>query len=589
VLAAQAAIRYNVTVAKRDGAVHVAWVRRQYKDRTYEYPLLRRSYREGGKVKNQTLANLSHLPLDLVEIIRRRLAGEKFLGSEDWEVRRSLPHGHVVAVSGVMRQLGIAELLDRQPCRQRDLVLALICARVLMPKSKLATSRSWGESTLSAVFGVEDASVDEIYAALDWLRERQPKIEERLAHRHLQEGALALYDLSSSYVEGRHCPLAQLGYSRDGKRGTLQIEYGLITDAEGRPIAVEVVPGNTGDPATVATQVEKLKDRFGLQEVVLVGDRGMLTQARIDTLKERGGIGWISALRSPAIRALVEAGVIQMSLFDERSLVEISHPDYPGERLVVCRNPRLAEERARKRQDLLQATEAKLQPIVEAVAAGRLHGAAKIGLRVGKVIGTYKMGKHFAVEITDDSLGVERQPAEIDAEAALDGLYVIRTSVTAERLASDQVVRAYKQLSQVERAFRTWKGYDIQVRPIHHWSEDRVRAHILLCMLAYYVRWQLERAWAPLLFRDEERPVLADPVAPAERSAPALRKASTQQLEDGSPVHSFSTLLESLTTIVRNRVVPRGLPESAAFEVDTTPTPHQARALALLGISPRTT
>ncbi len=588
-LAAQAAIRYNVTVAKRDGAVHVAWVRRQYKDRTYEYPLLRRSYREGGKVKNQTLANLSHLPLDLVEIIRRRLAGEKFLGSEDWEVRRSLPHGHVVAVSGVMRQLGIAELLDRQPCRQRDLVLALICARVLMPKSKLATSRSWGESTLSAVFGVEDASVDEIYAALDWLRERQPKIEERLAHRHLQEGALALYDLSSSYVEGRHCPLAQLGYSRDGKRGTLQIEYGLITDAEGRPIAVEVVPGNTGDPATVATQVEKLKDRFGLQEVVLVGDRGMLTQARIDTLKERGGIGWISALRSPAIRALVEAGVIQMSLFDERSLVEISHPDYPGERLVVCRNPRLAEERARKRQDLLQATEAKLQPIVEAVAAGRLHGAAKIGLRVGKVIGTYKMGKHFAVEITDDSLGVERQPAEIDAEAALDGLYVIRTSVTAERLASDQVVRAYKQLSQVERAFRTWKGYDIQVRPIHHWSEDRVRAHILLCMLAYYVRWQLERAWAPLLFRDEERPVLADPVAPAERSAPALRKASTQQLEDGSPVHSFSTLLESLTTIVRNRVVPRGLPESAAFEVDTTPTPHQARALALLGISPRTT
>ena len=588
-LAAQAAIRYNVTVAKRDGAVHVAWVRRQYKDRTYEYPLLRRSYREGGKVKNQTLANLSHLPLDLVEIIRRRLAGEKFLGSEDWEVRRSLPHGHVVAVSGVMRQLGIAELLDRQPCRQRDLVLALICARVLMPKSKLATSRSWGESTLSAVFGVEDASVDEIYAALDWLRERQPKIEERLAHRHLQEGALALYDLSSSYVEGRHCPLAQLGYSRDGKRGTLPIEYGLITDAEGRPIAVEVVPGNTGDPATVATQVEKLKDRFGLQEVVLVGDRGMLTQARIDTLKERGGIGWISALRSPAIRALVEAGVIQMSLFDERSLVEISHPDYPGERLVVCRNPRLAEERARKRQDLLQATEAKLQPIVEAVAAGRLHGAAKIGLRVGKVIGTYKMGKHFAVEITDDSLGVERQPAEIDAEAALDGLYVIRTSVTAERLASDQVVRAYKQLSQVERAFRTWKGYDIQVRPIHHWSEDRVRAHILLCMLAYYVRWQLERAWAPLLFRDEERPVLADPVAPAERSAPALRKASTQQLEDGSPVHSFSTLLESLTTIVRNRVVPRGLPESAAFEVDTTPTPHQARALALLGISPRTT
>ena len=570
----------------RSGKVHVATTRRHYKGKVYETHLLRRTYREGGKVKNETVGNLSHLPAETIELIRRSLAGEHFVSGSDLEVRRSRPHGHVVAVAEVMRQLGMAELLDRQPCRQRDLVLALIGARLLEPQSKLATSRTWGESTLSAVFGVEDASVDEIYAALDWLRERQPKIEERLARRHLAEGGLALYDLSSSYVEGRHCPLAQLGYSRDGKRGTLQIEYGLITDAEGRPIAVEVVPGNTGDPATVATQVEKLKDRFGLQDVVLVGDRGMLTQARIETLKERGGIGWISALRSPAIRALVEAGAIQMSLFDERSLVEITHPDFPGERLVVCRNPRLAEERARKREALLQATEAKLQPIVEAVEVGRLRGAAAIGLRVGRVIGTYKMGKHFAVEITDDSLRVERQPAEIAAEAALDGLYVIRSSVAEDKLASDQLVRAYKQLSQVERAFRTWKGYDIQVRPIHHWAEERVRAHILLCMLAYYVRWQLERAWAPLLFRDEERPVLDDPVAPAERSAAALRKVSTQQLEDGTPVHSFRTLLDSLMTITRNRVVPRGLPESAAFDIVTPPTPLQARALTLLNPSP---
>lgn len=576
-------------MAAAKGAVHVAWVRRQYKDRTYEYPLLRRSYREGGKVKNETLANLSHLPVDLVEIIRRRLAGERFFGSEDWEVQSSPAHGHVLAVSGVMRQLRMAELLDRTPSRQRDLVLALICARLIEPQSKLATSRWWGESTLGPVFGVEEVAVDELFEALDWLGERQPQIEQRLARRHLAEGALALYDLSSSYVEGRHCPLAKIGYSRDGKRGTLQVEYGLITDSEGRPIAVEVVPGNTADPNTVASQVEKLKGRFGLEEVVLVGDRGMLTQARIDTLKEREGIAWISALRSPQIRALVEAGAIQMSFFDERSLVEISHPDYPGERLVVCRNPALQAERARKREDLLQATEAKLQPIVEAVAEGRLRGEAKIGLRVGKVIDKHKVGKHFAVEISDDRLQVERQQAGIAQEAALDGLYVIRTSVAEAKLARDQVVRTYKQLSRVERAFRTWKGIDIQVRPIRHWAEERVRAHFLLCMLAYYVRWHMERAWAPLLFRDEEPPVLADPVAPAQRSAAALRKASTQQLEDGTQVHSFRTLLNALATITRNQVVPRSLPETAAFHVVTTPTPLQARALALLNLPPRPT
>lgn len=569
--------------------MHVATVRRQYRDRTYEYHLLRRTYREGGKVKNETVGNLSHLPLDLIDVIRRRLAGEHFLASSELEVQRSLPHGHVLAAAEMMGQLSMAELLDRDSSRQRDLVLALIAARVLEPRSKLATSRSWGDSTLSSVFGVADAGVDEVYGALDWLLERQARIEARLARRHLRDGALVLYDLSSSYLEGRHCALAKLGYSRDGKRGTLQIEYGLVTDVEGRPVAVEVVPGNTGDPATVATQVDKLQVRFGLQDIVLVGDRGMLTQARIDMLKERGGIGWVSALRSPAIRALVDDGTLQLGLFDERSLVEISHPDFPGERLVVCRNPRLAEERARKREDLLQATEALLAPITDAVVAGRLRGAGAIGVRVGKVIGKHKMAKHFLVEIGEDRLSVQRQPEEIAAEAALDGLYVLRTSATAAQLASDDVVRTYKQLAQVERAFRTWKGIDIQVRPIHHWSEDRVRAHVLLCMLAYSVRWHLERAWSPLLFRDEERPQMADPVAPAERSTAALRKASTQHLDDGTPVHSFRTLLDHLTTMVRNRVVPRGMPDSAAFDIVTTPTPLQARALALLKLTPERT
>ena len=573
---------------RRDGPVHVATVRRQYRGRTYEYHLLRRSYREGGKVKNETVGNLSHLPPDLVEVIRRRLAGEQVLASSQLEIQRSLPHGEVLAVSGVMGQLRMTELVGRDPCRERDLVLALIAARLIEPGSKLGTQRTWGASTLSEEFGVANASVDEVYGALDWLLGQQERIEQRLAKRHLEDGGLVLYDLSSSYLEGRHCPLAKLGYSRDGKRGTLQIEYGLLTDADGRPVAVEVFAGNTGDPSTVSSQVDKLERRFGLRDMVLVGDRGMLTQTRIEQLKERG-VGWISALRSPSIRALVRDGTIQLGLFDERNLAEISHPDFPGERLVVCRNVRLAEERARKREDLLQATEALLTPIQEAVAVGRLRGAAAIGLRVGKVIGKHKVGKHFALDIGDDHFRVQRQDAEIAAEAALDGIYVLRTSVDEQRLASDGVVRTYKQLAQVERAFRTWKGFDIEVRPVFHWSADRVRAHLLLCMLAYYVRWHLERAWAPLLFRDEARPILADPVAPARRSPEALRKASTQELDDGSPVHSFSSLLKSLQTIARNRVVPRGMPTSAAFEIVTTPTPEQARALALLRQQPHAT
>ena len=575
---------HNALVTRRAEAVHVAWIRRQYKGRVYRYPLLRRSYRENGKVKNQTLANLSHLPEETVELVRRSLAGEKFLAGQELHIRRSRPHGHVLAVAQTMRNLGIAELLDRAKSRQRDLVLALICARVVEPHSKLATTRSWGQSTLSSTFAVEDATVEEVYASLDWLLERQPAIERRLAKRHLGDGELVLYDLSSSYVEGRHCPLAKSGYSRDRKKGTLQVEYGLVTDGEGRPIAVEVVPGNTGDPKTVATQVEKIKKRFHLQGVILVGDRGMLTQARIEELRKEGGIDWISALRSPQIRALLDSGAIQMGLFDQRGLAEISHPDYPGERLVVCRNPDLAQERKRTREDLLQATEAKLQPILEAVANGRLKGAAKIGLRVGQVLNQYKVGKHFLVEITDHTLRLERDQVKISAEAELDGIYVIRTSVAPERLDTPSVVRTYKGLKHVEHAFRTWKGLDIQVRPIYHWSSARVKAHILLCMLAYDVRWHLERAWAPLLFRDEQPPLQDDPVAPARPSAAARRKASTQQLDDGSPVHSFPTLLRSLATICRNQVVPTGLPDESAFEITTEATELQARALTLAGV-----
>lgn len=571
-------------MAKRGRAVHVVTTRRHYKDRVYETHLLRRSYREGSQVKNETVGNLSHLPPDLIDLIKRRLANpdQRFLPSADLELRRSLPHGHVLATLTMMRKLGLPALLEAAASRQRELVLAMVVARVVEPASKLATTRLWQESTLASEVGVEDADEDQLYAALDWLLKRQEKIEKRLASRHLKEGGLVLYDLSSSYVTGRHLKLAQIGYSLDGKRGSMQIEFGLITDAEGRPVAVEVFAGNTGDPSTVASQVEKLKQRFKLGELVLVGDRGMLTSARLESLDKVPGVAWISALRGPAIRALVDSGSIQLTIFDERNLAEISDPAFPGERLVVCKNPLLAAERARKREDLLQATEAKLQPLVERVAAGKLSGAAEIGVKVGKLIDHYKMAKHFQVYISDKELKVSRKEDEIAAEAALDGIYVLRTSVGSERLAADGVVRSYKLLVKVERAFRSFKSIDLQVRPIHHYSDDRVRAHILLCMLAYYVRWHLEQAWAPLLFKDEAPPLPDDPVPPARRSASALRKASTQQLSDGSPVHSWRTLLAALKTLTRNRVLPRGAPEAAAFELLATSTPLQARALSLI-------
>lgn len=570
---------------RRIGPVHVATTRRHYKDRVYETHLLRRTYREGGKVRNETVGNLSHLPRPVIELVRRALAGARFVALDEWQLGPGIAHGHVAAVLGLMRRLGLPGLLDPAPSRQRDLALALIAARLLEPLSKLATSRLWGQSTLGAELGVGDADADECYAAMDWLLARQDRIERRLARRHLQAGALVLYDLSSSYVEGRHCPLAHLGYSRDGKRGTLQIEYGLIADGEGRPIAVEVFAGNTADPATVASAVDTLKRRFKLERLVLVGDRGMLTSTRLGELAQRG-VDWITALRAPQIQALLAAGDLQLGLFDERNLAEISSPAYPGERLVVCRNPLLAEERARKRLDLLAATEAKLAPIVERVAAGRLRGKDRIGLAVGRVIDRHKVGKHFRVEITDHELRIERRQEQITAEAALDGIYVLRTSVAPTRLDPPEIVRAYKRLAKVERAFRSLKAIDLGVRPIRHWAPDRVRAHVFLCMLAYYVEWHLEQAWAPLLFNDEEPPVLSDPVAPARRSPAALRKARTQHLEDGSPVHSLRTLLKELATLTRNRILLPGMPEEASFEKLATATPLQARALALLGLTP---
>jgi hypothetical protein len=568
---------------KTSGAMHVAIVPSRQGDRTYSAALVRQSYREGGKVKHRTLANLSKLPPQAIDAVRAVLRGEP-VGplSERFAIERSLPHGHVLAVLGAMRQQGLDRLLAARPRRERALALAMIASRVLEPASKLATVRGWQQSTLAAELGVEDATEDELYRAMDWLLGRQRAIERRLAERHLAEGGLVLYDLTSVVIEGRHCPLARRGYSRDGRPGTLQVEFGLITDRDGRPVAVDVFEGNVADPSTVAAQVDRLKQRFGLAEVVLVGDRGMLTSARIESLKQVEGLHWISALRAPQIRRLVEGGELQLSLFDERNLAEIVSAQFPGERLVVCKNPLLAEERARKREELLQATERELEKVAQAVQAGRLRGADQIGLRVGRVLGRFKMGKHFQLEIAEERFGYERAQEQIAAEAALDGIYIIRSNVVAERMPSEELVRSYKRLAEVERGFRTLKSIDLQVRPVYHRLADRVRAHIFLCMLAYSVRWQLERAWAPLLFRDEQPPPREDPVAPARRSEQALAKAHTRLLPDGTPVHSFRSLLAELATLTRNRV--RLADSEHTFEQLAVPTPLQQRAFALLGL-----
>ena len=557
--------------------------------------LLRESFREDGKVRKRTLANLSKWPATLVEGLKILLKGGRAVArlEDAFHIARSLPHGHVAAVLGTLKKLRLDRTIAGATSPERERVIALIVARILDPGSKLATARGLAQATardsLAETLGIEDTDEDDLYAAMDWLLERQDAIERRLAKRHLADGALVLYDLTSSYLEGRRCPLAKRGHSRDGKRGKLQIEFGLLCDREGCPVAVEVFDGNTADPMTVGAQIDTLRRRFKLHRVVLVGDRGMLTEARIREEVKPAGLDWISALRSSAIRELVASGAVQMSLFDETDLVEIRSKAYPGERLMVCRNPLLAAERARKREDLLQATEALLEPIAAATTREkrRLTGKDKIGLRVGKSIGKYKMAKHFELDIADHSFGYRRDASSIAREAALDGLYIVRTSLTAAELDAEGTVRAYKRLSAVERAFRSLKTVDLKVRPIFHHAANRVRAHVFLCMLAYYVEWHMRQRLKPLLFDDDDAAAAeaarSSVVAPAAVSESAREKARSKRTADGLPVHSFRTLLGDLATVAKNRVVPK-LSGSEPFETITRPTKLQRQALALLGV-----
>ena len=545
--------------------------------------LLRESYREGNKVKKRTLANLSDLSMAQVGAIRAILRGEAWGPvTERFTVIRSQAHGHAEAVGLMMKRLNIASLIASQPCRERDIVQALIVSRILAPHTKLATTRWWHTTTVAETFGVTDVTENECYAAMDWLLARQDRIQKKLAARHLKADGLVLYDLSSSYFEGTTCPLARRGYSRDGRRGTLQVNYGLTTDDRGCPVAVTVHEGNTADPATLMPEITRIREDFGIARFVMVGDRGMISSTAIATLRDQGGIDWITALKSTSIRALVEDKTLQPDLFDERNLVEFLHPDYPGERLVACRNPQLAKLRRHKRCELLQATEDDLTKIAARVEAGRLTGQDKIGLTVGRVINRYKMAKHMSLTITDTSLTFARKEDAIAAEGALDGLYIIRTSVSPKRLDAASCVRHYKSLSQVERAFRSMKTVDLKVRPIHHRLADRVRAHIFLCMLAYYVEWHLKEAWRELLVTDEDQVAKAtrDPVAPAERSAAAKAKVARRHHEDGAPIHSFSTLLTELATIVRNTCTLPGADDAPPFTITTQPTPLQERAMA---------
>jgi len=574
---------------RHSGAMHVVTNAVRRGDREYRSTLLRRSFREGGKVRKETLANLSHLPDEVIELIRGALAGRRYVEADAaFAIERSLPAGHVAAALSMARRLELGRVLDRSPSRERDVCVAMICQRAIAPASKLATVRALSQSTLASELGVQGASEDDLYAALDWLLCRQARIEDRLARRHLADGELVLYDVSSSYFEGRECPLARRGYSRDGRRGTPQIVYGLLCDRPGRPIAVEVFSGQLHDDKTLPSQVSKLKRRFGLKTVVVVSDRGMVTKANLELLSRTDGVGWITALKAPQIKRLASSGALQLSLFDERNLAEITAPeDYPGERLVVCRNPLVAAERARKRSDLLEATERGLSEIADRVERGTLQGADQIGLAVGPEVKRYRMKKHFALEITETSFAFARKSGQIEAEAALDGIYVLRASVPAETLQTADVVRAYKGLEQVERAFGSFKGTDLQIRPIHHHLEHRVRAHVLLCMLAYYLTWHLKAAWTPLLFADEQRPVAADPVAKATRSPAAKRKAQTKRTTADEPCHSYHSLLSELATMTRNTIRPLGAP--ATFDKLTKPTDLQARALDLAANAPVTT
>ena len=550
--------------------------------------LLREGFRENGKVKQRTLANLTQWPSAKVDLLRRVLHNENLTAAEDrFEVTSSWHHGHVDAVLRAMKRLGFEEIIASTRSRERDLVLGMVAARILEPDSKLATTRRWHTTTLPAELGLADADEDDLYDAMDWLLKRQPHIEKKLAARHLTEGGLVLFDLTSSYFEGVTCPLAALGKSRDGKKGTLQVNWGLLTDERGRPVAVSVFKGNTGDPKTLIPQVRKVKEDFGIKTMVIVGDRGMITQTQIDELKTIDGVDWIAALKPAGIKKLVEDKTVQMELFDKRNLFEITHPDYPGERLVACLNPELRKLRGHKRQSLLEATKLELKKIQTMVARGKLKGkgADEIGVAVGKIINKYKMSKHVVLNIQDGFFEFHIDEEKVAAETALDGFYVIRTSLDKKQASAEDAVRHYKKLTLVEQAYRSLKTIDLKTRPIRHRTEDRVRAHIFLCMLAYYVEWHMREAWREILFCDEDQEAknTRDAVAPAKRSEAALRKVHSKVLSDGSEVHSFQTLLARLSQIVRNLCRVRSMgPGAPTFEVLTTPDAKQRRAYELL-------
>jgi Transposase DDE domain len=569
-------------MAENRGRMHVAKIRRRHGDREYVSHLVRRSVRDGKRVRHETIANISRLPADAIEALTLALRGVHLLpAGEAFRISRSLPHGHVEAVLGAARRLGLERLLDREHSRERDLAIAMIVARVLSPGSKLATVRSLGRSTLAAELGVEGCDQDDLYAAMDWLCDRQERIEQRLARRHLKAGEPVLYDVSSSYFEGRTCPLAKLGYSRDGRRGTLQVIYGLLCDHDGRPVAIEAFAGSLHDDKTLPSQITKLKTRFGVGRVTVVVDRGIATKANVQLLSETDGVSWITALKAPQVKKLVKDGVLQLSLFDEQNLAEIACEDlYPGERLVVCRNPLVAAERTRKRDSLLEATDRALSEVAERVKNATLAGEAEIGLAVGAVWNRYKVKKHFELQITDHQFTFARKTDQINFEASLDGIYVLRAGgLSGEQLAAPGVVRAYKQLKEAEKGFGTIKGL-LEVRPIHHHLEDRVRAHLLICMLAYYLTWHLRAAWTELLFQDPHPAATVDPVAKATRSPAAQRKASTKRTPQDDPYQSLESLLAELATRSRNTINPAGT--DATFDQHTEPTHLQAHALALI-------
>jgi len=548
--------------------------------------LLRESFREDGKVRKRTLANLSSLEDDQIDAIRRVLRGEKLTtAAELFEVTTTRIHGDTNAVLSAMKRLRVRELLSSRPAWEAEVVMGMVAARVVAPHTKLATARWWHTRTLPEDLHVEQATDDDLYQAMDWLLEHQESIEKKLAGRHLKTGGLALYDLTSSYFEGKTCSLATMGHNRDGKKNKLQVNYGLLTDHRGCPVAVSVYKGNTNDAKTLMPQVERLRKDFGLERVVLVGDRGMIGQAAVEDLRDVAGLEWITALKSGQIRALVEGGALQLGLFDKRNLFELTHhPDYPGERLVACRNEELGKLRGHKREALVEATTKELAKVRAMVERGELRGAGKIGVRVGRVVNKYKVAKLFDLDIENTRFAFSLQKDRIAAEAALDGIYVIRTSLSKSEMSAPEAVRSYKSLSQVERAFRTLKTIDLEVRPIHHHLADRVRAHIFLCMLAYYVEWHMREAWRALLFADEdlEAKAMRDPVAPAKPSDAASEKATTKTLPDGTRAHSFRTLMEELSTIVRNTCRAPGVPNAPPFKVVTTPTAEQQRAMNLL-------